>query len=149
MSTWSHLSNAQHIDAIIADVKANPEKWNAAWDAVLIAARDAARSAAATAATVAATDAPAQAFARVRDAARYAAWDAARSAARYAVWDAMVALIAWDECSYLLEMKPDQVKVQALLGNHAAVLMLPAVIALNVTSVKLTPNTVDLRPSLV
>ena len=118
MSKWSHLPNAKHIDAIIADVKANPEKWNAAWDAALIAARDAAHV-------------------------------AARYAARYAAWDAAAALIAWDECSYLLEMKPDQVKVQALLGNQAAVLMLAAGIALNVTSVKLTPNTVDLRPSLV
>ena len=62
-----------------------------------------------------------------------AAWDAARDAAGDAVWvaagDAVWALIAWDDCAYLLDTDPDKVRVLALLGHPAAILLLPAVIA--------------------
>ena len=131
MAVWSHLPNAKHIDAIIADLKVNPKKWAAAWDAALSAARLVDRSAARYAAWDAAWDAALSAARyAVWGAARYAVWGAALSAARYAVWGAIAALVAWDDCSYLLVMTPEQVEVQALLGNHAAILMLPAVIAL-------------------
>ena len=45
-TAWAHLPNARHIDAVLADVKARPEAWDAAWDAVRDAAWDAARDAA-------------------------------------------------------------------------------------------------------
>ena len=66
-------------------------------------------------------------------AARYAARDAARGAARAAARDAIVALVAWDNCAHLLELTPDQLRVYGRLSDDpAAVLLLPAVIALEV-----------------
>jgi hypothetical protein len=61
----------------------------------------------------------------------YAAVEAAVDAAVDAAWDAIIALIAWDDCGHLLDTDPKQVQILALLGQPAAVLLLPAVIALN------------------
>ena len=77
---------------------------------------------------------------RYRPAARAAAWDAARAAARAAARtaaraaarDAILALVAWDSVGELLEQGPEQVRVLAALGQPAAILVLPAVIALAV-----------------
>ena len=149
MNTWDNLPNAKHIDWVLADVKRNPKKWDAArvaaWDAVWDAARGAARGAARDAARGAARDA---AWSAAYDAARGAAWDAARDAARDAawgavwdaawvaawaaargtVWGACAVLIAWDYAGDILSMEPDAVRLLASAGDHAAVLMLPAVI---------------------
>jgi len=122
-TAWADLPNAKHIDRILADLKRNPYNWgavrnaarNAAWNAAWDAARDAARSAA-------------------RNAARNAAWDAARDAAslaaRNAAQDAILALIAYDDCAYLLDEKPEHVQMLALLGNQAAILLYPACVAM-------------------
>ena len=65
-----------------------------------------------------------------RDAARDAAWDAVRGAA----WDAVAALVAWDDCAYLLDQTPDFLRAQInLVGDHRAILLLPAVIAMKET----------------
>jgi|AntAceMinimDraft_13_1070369.scaffolds.fasta_scaffold131026_1 hypothetical protein len=116
---WAHLPNAVHIDRILASVKENPEKWDAARSA-RSAARDAytaARSAAYTAA---------------RSAARIAAYTAAYTAARSAVvaWedavvaqDAVAALVAWDDCAYMLDMPEDALKVLRAVGSQPAVLL--------------------------
>ena len=123
---WAHLPNAQHIDAVLADVKARPEVWTTARDA----AWDAVRAAAWTAAWDAAWDA-------ARDAAQRAAWDAAWDAARAAVWDAawdtawgaLAALIAWDSAADLLECTPDVLRTMIDLAEppvcHQAALLLP------------------------
>ena len=111
---WAHLPNAQHIDAVLADVKARPEAWDAAWDA----ARDAAR----IAAWAAARDA---AWSAARDAARDAAWGAARDAA----WDAIAALVTWDSSADLLDCTPDVLRTMIDLAEppvcHQAALLLP------------------------
>ena len=116
MSKWSHLPNAAHIDRILADLKANPDRWSAAWDA--------ARDAAWTAAYNAARDA-------AYNAARDAAWTAARDAAAYTAIDAILALIAYDNCAYLLNEKPEDVHMFALLGQPAAILLYPACLELS------------------
>ena len=126
MAEWSHLPNAGHIDRILAHLKANPEKWSAAGDAAYYAAGIAAYSAAGAAAWDAAGDAAGVAWDAAWGAAGGAAWYAAYNAAGYAI----LALIAYDECAYLLNMKPDQVRVLAHLGARGAWLLLPAVIAL-------------------
>ena len=120
---WRALPNAAHIDRILAHVKANPDKWiaasNSAWDAASDAAWNAACDAAWEAARHAACD---------------AAWEAARHAATGAACDAAISailvLIAWDDCAYLLDQKPAHVKIMALLGHQAAILIEPAVIAM-------------------
>ena len=131
---WAHLPNAKHIDAMLADVKARPEVWDAArtaaWDAARTAAWDAARRAAWDAARDAAWDA-------ARDAARTAAWaaawdaawGAAQRAARGAARDAVAALVTWDSSADLLDCTPDVLRAMIDLAEppvcHQAVLLLP------------------------
>jgi hypothetical protein len=79
--------------------------WDAAWGAVqALIAWDEARDAA-------------------RRTARRTAWDAA--------WGAVQALIAWDEAGDILDMSVEEVQALAMVGIHAAVLLLPAAIAMN------------------
>ena len=121
-TAWSHLPNASHIDRIIADTQANPDKWRAvarttatdisddAWDAAWDAAWDT-RGAARDDAATAACD---------------AAWDT-RGGARSAI----NALVAYDDCAHLLDNDPEHVRLMALLGSDAAILLYPACVALN------------------
>ena len=139
-TAWAHLPNAKHIDRVLADVAAHPERWRAARGAAWRAAWDAAWRAARTATWDAARDA---ARGAAWDAARTAAWDASRDAAwdasmgaawdavRDATWDAVVALIAWDHAGELLDLPPDELEAIAKLGVPAAVLLLPASWAFN------------------
>ena len=131
---WAHLPNAERIDQILAHLKQHPDRWTAAWDAARdaawVAARDAARDAARGAAWYAAWHA---ARAAAMDAARGAAWGAARDAAWYAARVALAALIAWDDCAPILDMPADAVRLLAAVGHHPAVLLLPAVLAMEVT----------------
>ncbi len=83
MTAWAHLLNAQHIDAVLAHLRANLTKWGAAREAERGAARDAAWGAA-------------------RGAARDAAWEAAWGAAREAAQDALLALVAYDDLGWTL-----------------------------------------------
>ncbi len=120
-NAWSHLPNAAHIDRVFADVTRNPKSWGAAWGA----AWDAAWGAAWDAARYAARDA-------AWDAARYAARDAARDAARSAARGATAALVAYDDCAYLLDHPPNIVRAHiALTNDPAAILLLPASTALH------------------
>lgn len=63
------------------------------------------------------------------DAARVAARDAARGAAWGAAWDACSAFIAWDGASDVWAMPTDAVRLLAAVGNHCAVLLMPACVA--------------------
>ena len=121
MTAWAHLPNAQHIDAVLADVMARPEKWRSAWGAARDAAGDAAWAAAWDAARTAAWDA-----------ARTAAWDAAWAAARGAAWGAIAALVTWDSSADLLECTPDVLRTMIDLAEppvcHQAALLLPSAI---------------------
>ena len=85
MTAWAHLPNAKHIDAVLADVKARPEVWDAAQRAAWGAARDAARD---------------------------AAWGAARSAVQDAAWGAIDALVTWDSIADLLDCTPDVLRAR-------------------------------------
>jgi len=155
-TAWTDLPNAKYIDMIMYSLKKENTAWVAVKDTARVAvkdtARDAAYYAAFNAAKGAARDAACDAaynaardaaWVAVKDAAWNAAWDAARLAARDAAWtvpynaakgaawDAARALIAWDDCGYLLEETPEDVKMLALLGNQAAIMLYPACIALN------------------
>jgi len=119
---WSHLPNAKHIDWVLDTLKENPEVWKTAggaatWDAAWNDAWGAVWGAAREAAWVAALDA-----------ARGDARDAARYAARYAACGAIAALVAWDDSSKLLDKPVEEVTELANESNHAAILLLPAVI---------------------
>jgi len=117
---WSHLPNAKYIDSILSHIKNDPESWDAA--------RDAARDAAWEAAWDAASNAALEAWEAARD--------AARDAASNAALEAILALIAWDHAGALLALPAEQVRVLALLGQPAAILMYPAVLAMENHHVK-------------
>jgi len=133
-TAWAHLPNAKHIDWVIASLKENPKKWTAAnnaarvaaydtaWEAVYNAARDAARDAARNAAYNAAFLAACN-----------AANNAARGVAYYAAWGTIVALIAYDDCAYMVESEVGELKIIAAFGDQRAILLLPACIVYNET----------------
>jgi len=127
-TAWADLPNAKHIDLLLADLEKNPDKWSAARSAAWDAASDAAWTAAWTAAWDAVWDA-------ARGDAMSAASDAARTNAQAPAWgaaarDTILALLAYDDCAYLLDEKPEHVQMLALLGNQQAILLYPACIAL-------------------
>ena len=131
MSVWSHLPNAHHIDRVLASLKANPEAWDttvrsAAWSAAWDAASDAALNTAWGAAWYAERDA-------ALDAALDAAWGviAARTGARTAAQDAILAPLAWDNCTHLLDSEPEEVRLLAALGVNSAILLYPACLAMS------------------
>jgi hypothetical protein len=137
---WAHLPNAARIDRVLANFKENPDEWvttrGAAWEAAWVDARDAAWDAAWGAARGAARDAAwGAARGATRGATRGAAWGAARGATRGAAWGAVAALLAWDDCAYLLNLPPEAMRVitraDSGVGKHQAVLLLPASIVFN------------------
>ena len=126
-TAWAHLPNAAHIDRVLASMKKNPEKWSAAWDAAGNAAWDAAGDAAWDAAWDAAEGAAGGAAGgAVLEAALDEAWDAAGGA--------ILALVAWDDCAYMLELPEDALKVLRAVGNEQAILLSAAAHALRETS---------------
>ena len=133
-SGWSHLPNAKYIDRILAHVKTNHKAWPAtrvrgsAWSAARSACIDNA-------------DGPAGRKS-AWDAAWSAVWDsAARDAELSAAGDAILALVSWDHAGALLELPAEQVRVLALLGQPAAILLYPTVSAMeNTRNIRLTNN---------
>ena len=117
---WSHLPNAKHIDWVLETLEKDPEMWDIAWDDKWDAAENAAKNAS---------------WSSLRSvswrAAWSVAWDAVCGDEWRAVWGSIAALIAWDDSSKLLDMSVKKVTKLAKAGDHAAVLMLPAVIVKN------------------
>jgi hypothetical protein len=128
MQPWSHLPNASRIDQLLVHAKANPKEWVAAREAAWEAGWDAGRDAARYAAWVAGWDAAREA---AWEAAWVAGWDAAWYAACDAAWVAALALVAWDHSGSLLDLPSDQVLMLSKLGQPAAILMYPAVLAMS------------------
>jgi len=124
-TAWAHLPNAKHIDRVLVSLKEHPEKWKAARDA---AWRQTAWSEACNAAYTAAQSTE-------RIAARHASQNAAWGAARESVWgagrSAIAALVAWDDCAYMLGLPEDALKVLRGVGNDQAILLSAAASVLN------------------
>ena len=120
-NAWDHLPNAKHIDAVLAHGSQHPDRWpnarsdvygasyNEDWVVAWCAARSSGWSTS-----------------------RGGAWDAAvYGAARSAARGPCAALVAWDDAGLMLGLPADAVRLFAGVGNHAAILMLPAVLAMN------------------
>ena len=146
-TAWADLPNAKHIARLLDDLKKNPDNWsdagydarnatkndarNAAWNAARTAARTAARDDAWNVAWNAVRNAASDTASDATwDAERYAAWNAASADARTVARGAILALIAYDDCAYLLDEKPEHVQMLGLLGNQAALLLYPACVAM-------------------
>ena len=115
-AAWDAANNA-------ARVAAYDTAWEAVYNAARDAARDAARNATYNAAFLAACN---------------AANNAARGVAYYAAWGTIVALIAYDDCAYMVESEVDEIKILAKLGDQRATLLLPACSVYNETK-SITP----------
>jgi hypothetical protein len=116
MNAWSHLPNARHINAVIANIRSLliTPVHSVARDAAVVAAWYAARDAA----NAASRD-------RILDAAWTTSWSAARNTARDAAQYAILALVAYDYCDRYLTMTSDQLQVWgALSADPAAILLL-------------------------
>ena len=117
-TAWSHLPNAKYIDLALESLKSHPLLWTDAWNktypngppAALDAALGAAWNATRNAVWVAAVD---------------ATWAAAVDATR----DAILALIAYDDCGYMLESDVDELRILAAFGDPRAILLVPACLA--------------------
>jgi hypothetical protein len=129
---WSHLPNAKHIDWVIKTLKKNPEAWFDAGALSLNLGICAAHRSAEI-------DLKVRRIRPIWNAALSASWSATRGAlcgtivgeTRGYAMSANTALIVWDDSSKLLDKPVEEVEGLVKESNHAAVLMLPAVIVKN------------------
>ena len=121
-TAWAHLPNAAHIDRVIASLNSNPGHWvevrGVAWDAQVLA-RNSAWHSARQVVRVQSRDAE-------WDAAAEAAWLVARNTPRFFAQYAILALVAYDDCAYMLDSDPGELAILAAFGDHRAILLLSA-----------------------
>lgn len=116
---WSHLPNAGHIDRILADNKRNFNHWAKAWYS-----------------SASWNSAWGEAWCLAQETAWAAAQEAAKEASGDTARGAIYTLIAWDHAGSYMSLPTDKIEVLAALGDKIAILMLPAMIALNKSIVK-------------
>ena len=109
---WARLLNAEHIDRILASSTTGHLIWELDFSLHWRAAWDTAR-------------------AEISAMGRDEAWDTARRVAPFSMLDPIAALMAYDDCAYLLDCEPDELRLLSKLGDDRAILLLPACIAFN------------------
>ena len=124
-TAWADLPNAKHIDRVIASVRQNPEKWK---ESHSMLRRDSEFQIKQLFASLAVKG---RMLGTERLSVYYVAKDCVEELDTGSLAASLLALTAYDDCAYLLDQKPDQVKLLAGLGVESAILLLPAVIALN------------------
>ena len=117
--TWAHLPNAQHIDAVLADVRKRPKAWRDAWGATTYEMWHVAWKVA--------KPKPQSPHSLVVDAVNTELGD--RQGGVPAAMDAIYALLAWDSSADLLDCTPDVLRTMIDLAEppvcHQAALLLP------------------------
>ena len=111
---WAHLPNAVYIDRIIASTRAHPGQWKGAdymaWQA---------------------QQQPwPEAYGVVKKQGRCEIWETAWWAASIYSRPAIIALIAYDDCAYMLDSDPGELAILAEFGDPRAILLLGACKAL-------------------
>jgi hypothetical protein len=131
---WAHLPNAQHIDAVLADVKARPEAWTptyrAATQAETSAVSERVRQHHNTEIWAALSDALDKVPRRCSaEDLKWRGWAVHRSEAESAAQGVIDALILWDSTADLLDCTPDVLRAMIDLAEppvcHQAALLLP------------------------
>ncbi len=126
MSEWSQLPNAVHIRRLIDSSKINSSIWDLIYDN---------------------TDMHSEAFGNAWQTAyelcqvdnKRPIWDSVWDSIirdtdvdRAALaWCAATAILAWDDCTYMLYSDPSELAMIAALGDERAILILPTCIALS------------------
>ena len=130
-TAWAHLPNAVHIDRVIASAKASPSSWNTP-----LSLEDEA------------TQMRIDVYSAIKNQGRKSEWDSvwptllnaslysATALLRASLYPAtagtlvtvgvILALIAYDDCAYMLDSSPDDIAMLAMLGDTKAVLLLHA-----------------------
>ncbi len=116
-TTWAHLPNAAHIDRVFASSKANPDEWANAYNSIKKSDTY--------------WEVRLEAWLSVVDAVRDAVMNTIRITAEDALWDTIIALVAYDDCAYMLDSDPGELAIVAAFGDRRAILLLPACIALS------------------
>lgn len=123
---WSHLPNAAHINRIITSIKLYPDHW----DEVQMAESDNVRDTAWHLAMSTLDPPRDQVWFAVSD----EAWMRVASLGKEAKWKprgALMCLVAYNDCAYMLDSEVGELKILAAFGDHRAILLLPACIVLN------------------
>ena len=127
---WSHLPNAKHIDWVIASLTEHPKKWSATWNRIIDAPNCINRQ------PVYDT-----AYDIVVNSLRHSEWRAVTNTVwaidgpYWAARSVVLALIAWDDCAYMIESGVGELELLAKLGDLRAILLWPACIIFNKTKV--------------
>ena len=112
MTAWAHLPNAVHIDRVLESVLSTPYHWVVSWQ---VKAHDVAWAATQDS---------------LIDQGKYRVWTTTRDflidRGKYTSWDAILALIAFDDCAYMLDSDPSELAILAKFGDCRAVLLLSA-----------------------
>jgi hypothetical protein len=136
-TAWADLPNAEQIDWIIASTKENPKLWysitqgavsNAVWDITNSPATYSAQKVIEEAGMNDVLDA-------AKQAGMDAAWNAGMSSLRSMMYGpvchVITALIAYDDCAYMIKSSVEEIRMLAKLGDTRAMLLLPACIIFN------------------
>ncbi len=134
ITAWSHLPNAVHIDRVIASIPTELSKWSVTNELIerMVETSNRKDLWKNTSITNTLTN---------NDAAWNAIWAEIKdlvnkqnniihgiglAKARGALWDALAALMAWDDCAYMLDSEPGELAIIAALGDERAIMLLPA-----------------------
>ena len=128
-TAWAHLPNAAHIDRVIASLNSNPD-YKVAWRAAGQAQAELRGSAWHAARQVVRVQSRDAAWMAARVQAGNTEWHAARNAARFFAQYAILALVAYDDCAYMLDSDPGELAILAAFGDLRAILLLGACKAL-------------------
>jgi hypothetical protein len=137
-SPWKDLPNATQIDRILDDMKSRSKVWSSPifintlremtsgldWPIFVDKAKSEAYAANMRLYRTAVLSAAADHIIRI-------AKTVANYHARYDAAHAILALIVWDDCGYILDTSPKNVHLMALIGHSPSILLLPAVTALH------------------
>ena len=132
---WAHLPNAAHIDRVFASLNSNFKQWRRAAYTVQgyewVEVRNSAWHSARQAVRVQSRDAVWMEVRKAVIAQRRLAADvgrmwAAADEAYDVARDTILALVAYDECAYMLDSDPGELAIVAKLGDPRALLLLPA-----------------------
>lgn len=124
-TSWYTLPNAEHINAVLLHAKAYPHKWTHLRNDLGVRYQALLESVALISGDVGVSIRKEVDKIDIPD-----MWKDYTYIININVTDPCQALAGWHDCAYMLDLHPDVVRTLAGSGNHAAVLLLPAIIAM-------------------
>ena len=137
-TAWAHLPNAAHIDRVLEAAKANHYLWDIVMTTDRHCARDTTRDFVYKQGRVWLCEAVWDTMWDINREAHNATcidlssavWLARQQGSSAAAWevarDTILALVAYDDCAYMLDSDPGELAILAKFGDPRALLLLPA-----------------------